>query len=147
MRQLLAAGEDVAAYEILCDNLYEIDARPPTDLGLELRRAVVEAGADPSRADLLLSSGHPAYHAHIPDEHASQLPSSREASQIRASVAAPSAAMSGRRLVSATLPAWRRTMSAAGALRDEATNARAESMTRSVGPNRRLRARRTVAGR
>jgi hypothetical protein len=54
VRDLLAAGEDVVAYEILCDNLYEIDVRPPADLARELRRAVVEAGADPSRADLLL---------------------------------------------------------------------------------------------
>jgi hypothetical protein len=55
VRELLGAGEDVVAYEVLCDNLYEIDARPPADLGRELRRAVVQAGADPSRADLLLS--------------------------------------------------------------------------------------------
>jgi hypothetical protein len=51
----LAAGEDVVAYEILCGNLYEMDARPPVDHGRELRQAVVAAGADPSRADLLLS--------------------------------------------------------------------------------------------
>lgn len=49
VRDLLAAGEDVVAYEILCDNLYEIDARPPLDLGQELRQAVVDAGADPAR--------------------------------------------------------------------------------------------------
>lgn len=55
VRVLLAAGEDVLAYETLCENLYEIDARPPADLGHELRTAVVEAGADPSLADLLLS--------------------------------------------------------------------------------------------
>jgi len=55
VRDLLAAGEDVVAYEVLCDNLYEIDIRPPAALGRELRRAAVEAGADPSRADLLLS--------------------------------------------------------------------------------------------
>jgi hypothetical protein len=55
VRVLLAAGEDVLAYETLCENLYEIDARFPADLGHELRRAVVEAGADPSLADLLLS--------------------------------------------------------------------------------------------
>jgi hypothetical protein len=54
VRVLLAAGEDVVAYEVLCDNLYEIDARPRVDLGRELRQAVVTAGADPSRADLLL---------------------------------------------------------------------------------------------
>jgi hypothetical protein len=54
VRVLLAAGEDVVAYEILCDNLYEVDVRPPADLARDLRRAVVEAGADPSRADLLL---------------------------------------------------------------------------------------------
>ena len=54
VRVLLAAGEDVVAYEILCDNLYEIDARPPVALGRELRQAALDAGADPSRADLLL---------------------------------------------------------------------------------------------
>jgi hypothetical protein len=55
VRGLLAAqGEDVVAYEILCDNLYEIDARPPAGFGRELRQAVADAGADPSRADLLL---------------------------------------------------------------------------------------------
>jgi hypothetical protein len=54
VRVLLAAGEDVVAYETLCDNLYEIGVRPPADLGLELRQAVLGAGADPSRADLLL---------------------------------------------------------------------------------------------
>lgn len=55
VRELLAAGEDVLAYEILCDNLYEIDVRPPADLGRKLRPAVVEAGADPARAELLLA--------------------------------------------------------------------------------------------
>ena len=55
VRGLLAAGEDVVAYEILCDNLYEIDARPHADLGRDLRQAVVDAGADPSRAVLLLN--------------------------------------------------------------------------------------------
>ena len=55
VRELLAAGEDVVAYEILCENLFEIDTRPPVDLGRELRQAVVDAGADPSRADLLLA--------------------------------------------------------------------------------------------
>lgn len=54
VRILLAAGEDVVAYETLCTNLYEIDARPPEDLAQQLRRAVVDAGADPSLADLLL---------------------------------------------------------------------------------------------
>ena len=36
---MLAAGEDLVAYEILCDNLYEIDLRPPVDLTRELRQA------------------------------------------------------------------------------------------------------------
>jgi hypothetical protein len=54
VRDLLAAGEDVLAYEVLCDNLYEIDVRPPFDLGRELRQAVLDVGADPRRADLLL---------------------------------------------------------------------------------------------
>lgn len=51
VRVLLAAGEDVVAYE----NLYEIDIRPPAALAHELRRAVVDAGADPSLADLLIA--------------------------------------------------------------------------------------------
>jgi hypothetical protein len=54
VRELLAAGEDVVAYETLCTNLYEIDARPPRDLGRELRQAALDAGEDPSLADLLL---------------------------------------------------------------------------------------------
>lgn len=54
VRDLLAAGEDVVAYEILCDNLYEIDARPPVDLGRALRQAAIDSGADPRRADLLI---------------------------------------------------------------------------------------------
>ncbi len=54
VRDLLVAGEDVVAYETLCDNLYEIDARPPVDLGRELRQAALDVGADPSRADRLL---------------------------------------------------------------------------------------------
>jgi hypothetical protein len=60
MRVLLAAGEEVVAYGILRDNHYEIDLRPPADLGRELRRAVIEAGADPARADLLpaLTTAH-----------------------------------------------------------------------------------------
>jgi hypothetical protein len=53
VRILLAAGEDVGAYETLCPYLYEIDARPSRDLGRELRAAVA-AGAGPSLADLLL---------------------------------------------------------------------------------------------
>ena len=55
VRDLLTAGEDVVAYEILCDNLYEIDARYPEDIGRELRQAVMDAGADPSRVELLIS--------------------------------------------------------------------------------------------
>ncbi len=39
VRDLLAAGEDVVAYEILCENLYEIDVRPSADLGRDLRQA------------------------------------------------------------------------------------------------------------
>ena len=54
VRDLLAAGEDVVAYETLCVNLYEVDVRPPADLAVELRQAAVEAGTDPSRAELLL---------------------------------------------------------------------------------------------
>ena len=55
VRELLAAGEDVEAYETLCENLYELGSLPPAELGRALRRAVVEAGADPSLADLLLA--------------------------------------------------------------------------------------------
>jgi hypothetical protein len=55
VKVLLAAGEDVVAYETLCQNLHEIDARPPSGLGRELRQAAVDAGADPSLADLLLA--------------------------------------------------------------------------------------------
>ena len=55
VRQLIAEGDEVVAYETLCENLYEIDVRPPAELGRALRRAVVEAGADPSLADLLLA--------------------------------------------------------------------------------------------
>lgn len=54
VRGLLDAGEDVVAYEVLCDNLYEIDARPPGHLVQSLRWAAIDAGADRSRADLLL---------------------------------------------------------------------------------------------
>jgi hypothetical protein len=36
---MLAAGEDLVAYEILCHNLYEIGLRPPVDLTRELRQA------------------------------------------------------------------------------------------------------------
>lgn len=54
VRALLAAGEEVVAYEILCDNLFEVDLRPPANLAQKLRLAVIEAGADPARVDLLL---------------------------------------------------------------------------------------------
>ena len=54
VRELLAAGEDVVAYETLCDNLHEIDTRPPADLCGGLRQAATDAGADPSRAQLPL---------------------------------------------------------------------------------------------
>lgn len=55
VRVLLTAGEDVVAYETLSQNLYEIDARLPADLGRALRQAALDAGADPSLAELLLS--------------------------------------------------------------------------------------------
>jgi hypothetical protein len=55
VRELFAAGEDVVAYETLCDNLYEIAVRAPAELGRVLRQAGVAAGADPSRADLLIA--------------------------------------------------------------------------------------------
>lgn len=54
VRVLLGAGEDVVAYETLCVNLYEIDVHPPVDLVRQLRQAVVNAGANPADADLLL---------------------------------------------------------------------------------------------
>lgn len=53
VRVFLAAGEEVLAYETLCQNLYEIDARLPVGLAEQLRRAAVAAGADPALADLL----------------------------------------------------------------------------------------------
>jgi hypothetical protein len=55
VRELLAAGEPGEAYETLCVNLYEIDARLPPDIGGDLRRAAVAAGLDPEHVDLLLS--------------------------------------------------------------------------------------------
>jgi hypothetical protein len=36
VRVLLAVGEDVVAYETLCENLHEIDAGPPSDLGRQV---------------------------------------------------------------------------------------------------------------
>jgi hypothetical protein len=53
VRDLLAAGEDVVAYEVMCETLYAIDARLPTDLVTRLRQAATDAGADPSLAGLL----------------------------------------------------------------------------------------------
>ena len=55
VRDLLRAGEPVVAFEILCDNLYEIDVRPDRNLVQSLRREVVDVGADSRRVDLLIS--------------------------------------------------------------------------------------------
>jgi hypothetical protein len=49
VRSLLDAGEDVVAYEILCDNLYEDDIPVPRPLLLALSGAVSRAGVDPGR--------------------------------------------------------------------------------------------------
>lgn len=53
VRALLAAGEDVVAYEILCDNLYEADIAAPGRLLTDLRHAVQQSGADPRRLESL----------------------------------------------------------------------------------------------
>lgn len=52
---LLRAGEDVLAYEVLCDNLYEDDIGVPTALLGTLRDAVRQVGANPARVEALLS--------------------------------------------------------------------------------------------
>jgi hypothetical protein len=54
VRDLLRAGEAGVAYEILCDNVHEIDVRPEASLVQELRAAVLQAGADPERVNLLV---------------------------------------------------------------------------------------------
>jgi hypothetical protein len=51
---LLRAGEEVVAYEVLCDNLSEDDIRVPADLLTELQRAVQTVGADRARVQALL---------------------------------------------------------------------------------------------
>lgn len=51
---LLRAGEDVMAYESLCDNLYEDDIVAPAQLLHALRTAAREAGADLARIEALL---------------------------------------------------------------------------------------------
>jgi hypothetical protein len=51
---LLHAGEDVVAYEVLCDNLYEDDITVPRALLVTLRDAVKQVSADPARVDALL---------------------------------------------------------------------------------------------
>lgn len=52
---LLAAGEIVIAYEILCENLYEDDIVVARELLWSLRAAAHRAGADVSVIDSLLS--------------------------------------------------------------------------------------------
>lgn len=49
VRSLLDAGEDVVAYEILCDNLYEDDVQVPRPVLVALSDAVDRAGVDPGR--------------------------------------------------------------------------------------------------
>ena len=49
VRSFLDAGEDVVAYEILCDNLYEGDVQVPRRLLLALSDTVDRAGVDPGR--------------------------------------------------------------------------------------------------
>ena len=51
---LLRAGEDVVAYEVLCDNLYEDDIKVSAELLADLRSAVRRVGADPARVQTLL---------------------------------------------------------------------------------------------
>lgn len=55
VRSLLDAGEDVVAYEILCDNLYEDDIQVPRPLLLHLSDAAGRAGVDPGRLAPLFS--------------------------------------------------------------------------------------------
>ena len=52
VRSLLDTGEDVVAYEILCDNLYEDDIEIPPTVLLRLRDAVEQVGADTRRLAL-----------------------------------------------------------------------------------------------
>lgn len=54
VRSLLRAGEDVIAYEVLCDNLYEDDVRVHRPLLLGLADAAKQAGVDPGRLAPLL---------------------------------------------------------------------------------------------
>lgn len=54
---LLRAGEEGVAYEILCDNLYEIDARPDRRLVEEVREAAKAVGLDPGRAEFTRDEG------------------------------------------------------------------------------------------
>ena len=52
---LLAAGEDVIAYEALCENLYEDDIVVARGLLSSLRDAAQRAGADVALIEILLT--------------------------------------------------------------------------------------------
>ena len=52
---LLAAGEDVIAYETLCANLYEVDIVVSRGLLSSLRVAAQRAGADLALIEILLT--------------------------------------------------------------------------------------------
>jgi len=52
---LLAAGEDVIAYETLCENLYEDDIVVARGLLSSLRAAAQRAGADVALIEILLT--------------------------------------------------------------------------------------------
>lgn len=52
---LLAAGEDVVAYETLCENLYEDDIVVAGELLSSLRAAAQRAGADVSLVETLMN--------------------------------------------------------------------------------------------
>lgn len=54
VRVLLDAGEDVVAYEILCNNLYEDDVEVPRALLLALGEAAHRAGASARHIEPLL---------------------------------------------------------------------------------------------
>lgn len=54
VRSLLDAGEDVVAYEILCDNLDEEDIDVPRSLLLDLSDSAQRVGASPGRIEPLL---------------------------------------------------------------------------------------------
>lgn len=54
VQSLLNAGEDMVAFEVLCDNLYEDDIEAPRSLLLDLSGAAARVGASPGRIEPLL---------------------------------------------------------------------------------------------